>query len=75
MKSGSVHEQVNLLTTVHNIQQIIGQQRTQLKQSPININPLKLEVHKKNSVLTSHKTNYIHYEDQSLKAFMEKTTA
>ena len=45
MKFGSVNEQVNLLKAVHNIQQITGQHRTQLKQSPININPFKLGVH------------------------------
>jgi len=54
MKFESVNEQVNLLKAVHNIQQITGQYRTQLKQSPVNINPLKLKVNLKNSVLTSH---------------------
>jgi hypothetical protein len=76
MKFESVNEQVNLLKAVHNIQQITGQHRTQLTESPINIKPLKLEVHEKNSVLTPHKTYYIHYKDQSLKAFLgKKTTA
>jgi hypothetical protein len=45
MKFGSVNEQVNLLKAAHNIQKITGQHRTQLKQSPININPLNLKVH------------------------------
>jgi len=45
MKFVSVNQQVNLLKAAHNIQQITGQHRTQLKQSPFNINSLKLKVH------------------------------